>query len=478
MRAIVGFVAFHGALVAVGLAVLSACRLLPGGARSTAAAIGPAFLAGTSVVVVTLIALLVLGVPFTLATAIFVGVAWTVVGFSLGRRHGTKRVAASTRDAQPTVTAAHAWVARAAWAAGAVYVAFGAFALSRAPTVGDDARLWSLKGLALTYYDNLRPEIFQSPLGSVAHPVYPVFQPVFEALFNRAMGQPELRLFHTELWLLMIAAIWTAAYLLWLRRPRPQLWLSALALIAAVPAVLVSVSGGFADATGSVLVGVGALALGLWIDTREVGYLGIASVVLAAAANTKDEDMVAVALVLIAAGVTLALSGQRKRLRPLVVAAAFCAALVAPWRIWAVAHRLTDSVTPPIPRALSPIYILDRLPQLHRTLSAMMTQILAQWSWFAAIFIATCAISLLTRTARRVTAFYLVSAAAVIISLLWLYTTTPLNVASLVPSTMSRTVDIFMALTPFATAHLLAKLTTEPPRPHGQRADQTRPGPR
>jgi hypothetical protein len=85
--------------------------------------------------------------------------------------------------------------------------------------------------------------------------------------------------------------------------------------------------------------------------------------------------------------------------------------------------------------------------------------VLAQWEWFAAIFIVVCAVSLITRTARHLTCFYVLSVGGSAASLLWLYTTTPLTLIPLLRSSMSRSVDIFMALTPFATAHLLTRLT-------------------
>jgi hypothetical protein len=459
MRVVIGLTVFHFVLIAAGFGVLRGLGLLPRGWRAAASAVGLAFLAGSSTVVVILIALLVLGMPLSLMSAALVSLACAVLGCVFG----SDRVPSSLPDApsvaQPTAMARR-WLLRGAVAAMGAYVAFVAFAISRAPTVGDDARLWSLKGLTLTYYDRLRPEIFQSSLGrTVAHPVYPLFQPVLEALFNRAAGQPELRLFHVELWLLVVAAIWSAAYLLWQHSGRNGIWVAVLPLVVLTPAVLTSVSYGLADATGSVILGVGALTLGLWIDRGEIGHLGLAIVVLAAAASTKDEDAVSVAVVLIAAGVTLAAWHDRARLKSWSVAAATCALLVAPWRIWVAAHHLTDSVTPPLPRSLSPVYVLDRASELHTTLAAMTTQVLAQWGWFAAIFIAVCTVTLITRTARQLTCFYILSVAGSAASLVWLYTTTSISLIPLLRSSMSRTVDIFMALTPFAAAHLLARLT-------------------
>jgi hypothetical protein len=41
---------------------------------------------------------------------------------------------------------------------------------------------------------------------------------------------------------------------------------------------------------------------------------------------------------------------------------------------------------------------------------------------------------------------------------LWLYTTTPVSLGYLIPTSLGRTIDIFMMLTPFACAHLLTRL--------------------
>jgi len=354
------------------------------------------------------------------------------------------------------------------------YVALGAYALARLPTVGDDARIWSLRGLTLAYFHRLQPEIFLNQFQAGGHPVYPLFQPVLEALLSMAIGHPQLRLYHTELWLLFAAGVWTAAYLIGRASLSIQrsFWIAALALLAASSAAVNNLVIGDADITGAVLLATGGLALGLWIERDERGYLVAAAVLLAAAANTKDEDLVASGVVLVAAGV-VALVRHRsdmahRRDAPLWLwagAAAFFAALVTPWRIWVAAHHLSDSAEPPLPRALSPVYVLGRIHELHQTLTAMATQTLTQWGWLAAIFLALCIICLVTRTARRTVCFYLVALAAVVMSLLWFYTTTPLSLAFLIPTSMDRTVDVFMVLSALASAHLLAALVMPPGLP-------------
>jgi hypothetical protein len=57
------------------------------------------------------------------------------------------------------------------------------------------------------------------------------------------------------------------------------------------------------------------------------------------------------------------------------------------------------------------------------------------------------------------TAFYLVSFVAIAVAMLWLYGTTPVSLSLLIPRSMSRTVDLFMVLAAFASAHLLTTLT-------------------
>ena len=462
MSELFGFVVLQCLLAAAGLGLLRAMGLVAPGVGSALVGAGPALLTGTSLVVMLLIALLVIGAPLTLGTIALVSLAVAGAGFGVVRLRSAPASPVSRATGRSSNVVR---LRRGAIAVAGVYVALGAYALARAPTRSDDARIWSLKGLTLIYYDSLRPEIFLNPATGLAHPVYPLFQPVLEAVLGRAMGQPELRLFHAELWLVLAAAIWTVGYLIWWRCSRPlreQVGLALLAMLAITPAVVSNIWSGYADATGAVLLATGAVAVGLWMDGKKSGHLWLGTILLAAAANTKDEDTIGVVLVLLAASVVLAARNDRLRLRLWLGAAGVCALLIMPWRIWTAAHHLSDSVVPPLPRALSPVFILDRLPQLQQTASAMITQTLNGWGWLAAIFIALSALCLATRTARRLAAFYLLSFAALNTSLLWLYTTTSVSLAFLIPTSMSRTVTVFMAMTPFASAHLLTKLLSTP----------------
>ncbi len=459
MRGLVGFATLQGLLALIGVGSLRAVGLLGVGVRPAVRGLGPAWLVGTALVGLGLVLLLVLGAPFRLTTVAVVSAIVAVAAFAVAWQRGvmTERVM-NVGTARPST----AWLARIAIASAAGYVALGAYAAARAPTQADDARIWSLKGLALTYYDHLRPEIFLNPATVVSHPVYPLLQPVLEAALGRAMGRPELRLFHTELWLVLIASIWTAGYLVWWRRERPvreQAGVVLLALVALTPALVSNTFTGHADATGAVLLATGVVALGLWIDGAADGHLWLAAILLGAAANTKDEDLVGAIAVLLAAGVVLAARSHRSRLRLWLGAVTVCTLLILPWRIWTATHQLRDAVTPSLPRALTPAFLLGRAPELRRTAFAMLSHTVSEWGWAAAVFVTLCLVSFATRTSRRLAAFYLIGVGAVAMSLLWLYGTTPVSLSLLIPRSMSRTVDVFMVLAAFASAHLLSTLT-------------------
>jgi hypothetical protein len=428
-----------------------------------------------ALVLPVLIVLLVLGVPLTLPTAALACAICAGLAELFVRRHAPQVAPEPTVEASSYASSPAGWVSRFGLAAAGAYLAIGAFAVARLPTVLDDARIWSLRGVTVAYYHGLQPEIFQSQAQSGGHPIYPLFQPVLEAVVSQAMGGPQLRFFHAELWLLLGAALWTAGYLI-VRGRRPAdtgaLWIAPLALVAVTPAVIRNVAMGYADITGSVALAAGALAVALWLEREEIGFLGFAVLLLASAASTKNEDLVAAVLVLAVGAIAAIIPAPertswpllRRRLLALGACGLWFAVLVVPWRIWTSAHHLSDSIEPPLPRALSPSYVFSRTHELREAATAMLTQTLTQWGWLAAIFISAAVVCLVTRTARRVTSFYAASVAAIVLALLWLYTTTPVSLGFLLPTSMDRTVAVFMVLAAFATAHLLATMPAPPVR--------------
>lgn len=456
MNAVLGFLALHALFAIAGLSVLRATGLGPArfSAPAVLGAVGPAVLVGIAVVVCVQIVLLVLGVALTPVLTVVVAAAVTVVAGVVGTVVGDEADAPDRGRRR---------VVGAVAAVGGIYLLVGAWAMARLPTVLDDARIWSLRGLTLTYHHGLTPEIFANQGQSGAHPVYPLLQPALEALMFEIMGVAQLRLFHAELWLVLGAAVWTAGYLLAARtRSAPPVWLIPLALLALTPAVVENVAMGYADVTGSVLLAVGVLSLGLWLDGGRRGHLALAAILLGAAANAKDEELLATALVLVVAAVIAIVrrADRGRRLTALALAAVYVVVVVAPWRLWTRAHHLTDSVQPSLPRALSPGYVFGRGHQLQLTVTAMVHQVLAEWGWLAAIFVVAGVACLITRRARATACFYLAGTALIALSLVWLYTTTAVPLSFLIPTSMNRTVDVFMVLAALATAHLLSVLAT------------------
>jgi hypothetical protein len=306
-----------------------------------------------------------------------------------------------------------------------------------------------------------------------AHPVYPLLQPILESTLFAAMGGPQLRLFHAELWIVFASGVWTAGYLISRSIPQPArrrpFWMAILGLLALTPAAVGNLVIGDADVTVAMLLALGTLSIGLWFDLGSNGFLALAAILLAAAANTKDEGFLASAIVLGISALALAVRwrrrsagpARRRAALPFAGATLYFIAVVAPWRIWVSAHHLSDTVTPPLPRALSPAYLLDRGSRIHQTAHAMVSA-LGGWSLFAALFICAVLITVAYRYKARLAIYYLACVAGVALMLFWLYTATRLSLAFLLPTSVDRTVDLFMIPAGLATAHLTARLASAP----------------
>lgn len=482
MRPLLGFVLLHVLFLGTGWAVLRALGLVPAARDPLAvlAALGPALVVGICVLVPVELVLLVLGVPLTPVTVLLVAVVCMAAARVVEGRRTRRDSPSDPVQQRPRLSLTRAQGVGVAVAVG--YFLVGGWALAGLPTVLDDARIWSLKGLTLTYHHTLVADIFQTQGQAGGHPVYPLLQPALEALLFQSMGSAQLRFMHTELWLVFGSALWTAGYLLLRQHPattRRPLWLIGPVLLALTPAIITNLAMGDADVTGSVLLALGTLSLGIYLESNDRRFVALAAVVLTAAASTKDEELVAVVLILLAAGVVdLARRGRfpreslLQRIQTWGPAVAYAAVLVLPWRLWTHAHHLSDNVEPPLPRALEPSYLLGRSHELNATAAAMLHQALSEFGWLPAIFIVACGIALMTRRARTTACFYLAATILSILALLWLYTTTNVPLSFLIPTSMSRTVDVFMLPCAMATGHLIAQLTNAVVRDDVQNAPE------
>src|SRR5204862_6853182 len=154
-----------------------------------------------------------------------------------------------------------------------------------------------------------------------AHLDYPLLQPLLEALTFRAMGGIHLQEWHMSLWIVFASFVWTAGYLLRSRGSSVLVVLAPLGAIALSPYSAYLTTTGYADVTLACFVGAGALAVGLWLDGGRVEYGLLGAVLLAGAANVKNEGQTAAAAILVAALVLLRVGRDGRWRQWLTVAA-------------------------------------------------------------------------------------------------------------------------------------------------------------
>lgn len=418
-----GFVAFHLAFAVPGMALLYALGMVRR-VRDVPAAIGPAYLAGVAAVMSVLMLGLVLGagiqLPQLAAVAGGLTVALAAAGFVLGRRR--------TREADPPEAEAspfERWGGRALAAALAAFFAVGASAFSKLPTVGDDWAIWSYKALAFFHFDGeLTQEIFAGGEPGPAHLEYPVLLPLFESLFFRSVSEAQLQEWHTVLWLLFGAFVWTVA---WLVRTRGFPLLIVMVPVAALAltrrsAELIEI--GYADVPLACFAGAAILAFGLWLNDGGGRYAILGAVFLAGAANVKNEGlMVALALFVPAAAVLLVT--RRPAWRTWGGAVALTAAAAAPWMIWRGSKGLESTDVRGPFESLAPGLLVDQADRVPRTFRALVDQLAIQdlWVWLVPGLLVLSVLCLIRGTARREAAFYLSVTVLLFLGLVFTYWT-------------------------------------------------------
>ncbi|MDQ3933826.1 MAG: hypothetical protein M3340_04255 [Actinomycetota bacterium] len=454
MRQDAGFAAFHLAFVPPGLALLYALGFVRR-AREVPAAIGPAYVAGLAVVLTPLILLLVLGtgvkLPALAAVSFVATLALGVVGWV--RRERVEPV-----ELEPPATRLETWIVRIGIGVLSVFFTLTATAFSKAPTVGDDWAFWSYKGVAFFQLDGkLDPLVFTGTDPGPAHPHYPVLQPLLESLFFRSVDDIQLQEWHVVLWVFFAAVVWT---MLWLARTR-----GFPLLIVLIPVAALAISDrshriveiGYADVTVAGFVGVGALAVGLWLNGGGARYLVLAGVVLAAAANTKNEGLVAAVAILVVAGATTIIT-RRGGWRPLLAAGAIFGAGVLPWMLWRGSHDIKSKDVPPLGEALEWDYLGDRFDRVPKAFSGLFDKFgdVGHWSFLVPCLLALAITCLVRGVARREAGFYLGSATLMVLGLVFVYWTGYLEIDYWLENSADRTVASVVYICAAGVIHLTA----------------------
>jgi hypothetical protein len=467
---VLGWLLIHALFVAAGGGLLASLGLVRSTARGALWALGPSYLAGVALVVLPLIALAVAGVTVSLATILVVGVLEAAGLFAFAAMRGEPG-----RATLPAVLGdlRAERVLVAVLAVGLVgYLLFTAASLTDAPIGWDAAHMWELKALALYHYDGVPDQVFTNVSAlALFHLDYPLLQPMFEATIYHGLGHEAVQYVHVELWGLWAAALWTAAWLLAPGR-RALTWLPFVVAIGVAGGAQNAPVLGNADATAGLFVGLGALALGLWLEKRQTPHLVLGALFLAAGANGKKEGLVfaaAVALALVA--VLLGLRAWRA-LGRLAVAGAGALVFVVPWLIYVRANDLPSGDTTPLSTIFSGSFLVDRAdrlgPSIESTLGWLVDPL---WSYAAPALLAAAVVCLVVRFARPVAVYYVTAVTVMICALLWMYWTgTFADLPSWLSVTGLRVAGTMAITSAFGVAQLVssmlaARAAEEPPRP-------------
>ena len=476
MRAELGFIASQAALGVVGIALLYALGMVRLRARDLALALGPAYLAGLALVMGILTACLAVGIPATLASFAIVTVIATAALAAFGHWRRT------ASEAQPPAPR-NAWWERLALVAVAValaaYFAIGVAALPGSPVVVDNVGFWAPKALALHFYGALQPDVF---LGAYPHQDYPVLQPLMQAIAYDAMDRAAVDAINVQLWMVHFAGIWTAAWLLAPRFPI-RAWLPPLAVLAVLPRAEAVIKIGYADATLAAFCAGGALALGLWLQERRPRLLVLAMVLLAGAANTKNEGFAAAAVLLLAAAV-VALGGRPRlaTLRGALPGLAAAAALILPWRIWVSANGANADDFLPISETLRWDYLSERADRLELGFKAIADQLTIgdTWIWVAPAALLVLLVAVIAGRERGLAGYYLAGGLLTASALAWVYWTSDQDVIFHITTSVGRAVMAVVFVLGVGMAHVCGELIARhsdpgpgegpgPPEPHTQR---------
>jgi hypothetical protein len=463
-RAELGFVAAHLLLALPGAALLYALGIVRARPRDLLAAAGPAYLAGVAVTMTALIALMTLGLNVRLPQFLAAALGLTALLVAAGvaaRRRGLREEPA----AEPPSSAAERWGWRLTLAAIALLLFIGAESVWRNPTGGDDATIWTHKALALFLFDgDLGVGVLNGDQPGPAHTDYPILQPLLQTFFWRVMGGVNAQEFHSSLWVLFGAFVWTVGFLL-RRRGTPRLVLLApLAALAVMPGAAQFLTIGYADITVACFAGVGALCAALWLDGGPRRYALLSALFLAAAANTKNEGQL-VAFAVVAAATVAVLVARPRPWRPAVGAAALLAALSLPWLAWRSANDIDNDASRSLGEALDWSFLSDNLDRLSKAFGRIFLQLADQgnWTFVLPVFIGLAGICIATATARRIAAFYLGAGTLVTLGLAWVYWTGLVEIELWLNSSTDRVVACVVFVAGAGATHLIARLAAAQP---------------
>jgi hypothetical protein len=429
MRVELGSIVANLLLLAAGFGILNFTGVRTPTLRALLAATGLAYLAGLALVMIVGIALLTVGVPFTLPTFTAVSIIVGVSGFAV-RRSWLRQLRWTKPILHPRAPSlsVYEWIPAITLTASAVVSGIVFRAVGFRPLGDQDAwSIWTRKAIALFYFGNLSTDFFASPAYKFMHADYPILLPLFESIQFRAMGRIDTQSIHAEFWLLVVTFVWALAFVA--ARDRQSLYWAPLVVIPLIGAVWNQLLRAYADIPMALFLGLGVVLLGYWLESAKPPDLMLGTLFLAAAANTKNEGLIGGAIALVVAAVLVAVQHQRPLLVRIGAAVGAFVLAVLPWRLWIADHGITTDV--PVGKSLHPSYLTGRADRIWPSVKALYAQLIdrSAWSYVVPLGIAITVLALAVPRRRRVAIFYLATGLAFFLSLVWVYwvSTTPLS---------------------------------------------------
>jgi hypothetical protein len=473
VRAELGPVLLQGLYLFAGLGVLAALGIART-ARSALIAAGMAYMTGLCAVLLTGTWLLAAGVAVTLAVTTALALAIGFGGLALAvmrrRRDGALETTPPVRGRAPKGERVLTVLTAAALVAFLLLVLRSSTRLDIAEW--DSWSIWTRKALILLEFGSPEPAFFTSRYYAIMHPDYPLLLPLMEANWFRAAGFADIQGVHAQLWLVLAGFCGAAAWIVG-RAGRAVAWLPVLLLVVTASGVRGHLLSGYADLPMALLVGLGVLLLGAWLQSGDRRELGLGVLMLASAAATKNEGLAAGTAVL---AVTVAVrflapDAGTGRLRSAAAAtAAFAAFAVSllPWRAWMAAHSISGDMK--VSQGLDPGYLLSRTERVWPAVKGLTGPLAAQneWQYLVPLGAAAALVFLTVRGLRRLAAFYLGCGALVFASLVWAYWFSGADLAWQLNTSATRTISAVVAVGAAAALHLGSGSAVPPDggRPH------------
>jgi hypothetical protein len=207
---------------------------------------------------------------------------------------------------------------------------------------------------------------------------------------------------------------------------------STIVAIAAAPNVLLRLLTAYADIPLALLAAAGLAALARWLLTREPFLLGLATLLFAASALTKNE-----ALLFVGAAYVAALAADLRRWRPLVLSALVVEAALLPWQVYGKLEDIHSD---------SAVAAGVRLDNIHpgvipiafrRLVSESLVP--AHWALLGPLFLVALAVAALRRS--RIALFAGVWSLLSLVALTWIYVASPYEYSQYLDSSSDRVVS-------------------------------------